>query len=78
MDGDAWGVVTINVFVPCRLLYLLERRTQSGAIGAVIGLYCEVISNIIMVVDWGVNLQNSKRVVASCMSLVDRLQEMAV
>ncbi len=57
---------------------MLEGGTQSGAIGAVGGLYCEVISNIIVVVIWDVILQNGKQVVVLCMSLIDRLQEMDV
>jgi hypothetical protein len=68
-----WGIIA-----PCGPTYLLEGGTQSGAIGVVVGLYCEVVSNVIIAVVWGVVLQNGKQVVALCMSLVDRLQEMDV
>ncbi len=62
--------------MPCGLTYLLEGRNQSGIIGAVVGLYCEVVRNAIaIVVVWGIVLQNGKWVVALCMLLVDRLQE---
>ncbi len=49
--------------MPCGQMYLLEGGTQSGAIGVVISLYCEIISNVIVVVVWGVALQNGKRIV---------------
>jgi hypothetical protein len=52
--------------VSCGLTYLLEGITESGAIGAVAGLYCEVISNSIVIVVRGVGLQNGKGVVGSC------------
>ena len=61
--------------MPCGLTYSLEQRTQSGAIGLVVGLYCDVVSDAIVVIIKGVVLQNGKRVVPLCMSLVDRLQE---
>ncbi len=59
----------------CGCTYLLEERTKSGAIGSVAGLYCDVVSNSIIVVVWGAVLQNGKQVVAVCMSLVDKAQE---
>jgi hypothetical protein len=49
--------------------------TEADASGSVAGLYCDVISNAIVVILWGVVLQNGKWVVALCMLLVDRLQE---
>ncbi len=77
MDGwcmgfgqNRWGIT-----VSCGLRGLLEEGTQCGIIGAVVGLYCEVIYNVIVIIVWGVVLQNGKRVVAPCMLLVDRLQE---
>jgi hypothetical protein len=81
MDGRCMGVGynRLGIDASCGLAYLLEGRTQSGAIGSVDGLlYCDVVSNAIIIAVWGVVLQNGKRVVASCMLLVDRLQEMDV
>jgi hypothetical protein len=77
MDRGCMGVGQNcrDIIVPFGLTKLLKGGTQSGTIGVVIGLYYEVISNVIIFVIWGIVLQNGKRVVASCMSLVDRLQE---
>jgi hypothetical protein len=57
------------------ITYLFKGRSESGAIVLVAGLYCDVISNAIVVIVWGVVLQNGKWVIALCMLLVDRLQE---
>ena len=54
---------------------MLEEKTESGTKFLVDGLYCDVVSNSIVVVIWGVVLQNGKWVVALCMLLGDRLQE---
>ncbi len=80
MDGCCTGVGQNHwgITAPCRLMYLVERGTQLGAIGVVVGLYCDVVCNAIVVIVRGVVLQNGKRVVALCMSLVDRLQELDV
>ncbi len=77
MDGGCLGggLNHLGIGASCGLTYLLEERTQSGAIGLVAGLYCDVVSNSIVVVIWGVVLQNGKWVVALCMLLGDRLQE---
>ncbi len=57
---------------------MLEERTEGGAASLVAGLYYDVVSNALVVVIWGVVLQDGKQVVASCMSVVDRSQEMDV
>jgi hypothetical protein len=68
----------LGISACCGLTCSLEERTESGTIILVAGLYCDVISNDIVIVVWGVVLQNGKQVVASCMLLVDKLQEMDV
>jgi hypothetical protein len=71
--GVGYNLMGIDVY--CGLTYSLEGRTESGTIGLVVGLYCDVVSNAIIVVVWGVVLQNGKQIVALCTSLVDRPQE---
>jgi hypothetical protein len=39
-------------------------------------IYCEAVGNVIIIVVCGVILQNGKQVVAPCMLLVDRSQEL--
>ncbi len=65
----------MGISASCGLTYLLEERTESGTVILVAGLYCDVVTNAIIVVVWGVVLQNGKRIVALFMTLVDRLQE---
>jgi hypothetical protein len=76
--GMGVGYICLGIDASCGLTYSLERRTESGTIGLVSGLYCDVISNAIVVIVWGVDLQNGKWVAVLCMLLVDRLQDMDV
>ncbi len=62
------GYNHLGIDASCGLTYLLEGKTESGTIGFVAGLYCDDVSNAIVVVVWGVGLQHGKQVVAMCMS----------
>jgi hypothetical protein len=44
-DRNRWGISA-----PCKLTYLLEGGTPSGAICGVVGMDCEVVSNVIVIV----------------------------
>ncbi len=72
----SWTVENrLGISAPCGLMYLLEVRTQSGAIGLFVNLHCDVVRNVIVIIVWGIVLQNGKWGVDSCISLMDRLQE---
>jgi hypothetical protein len=77
--GDEMGLVNHwSIAAPCGLTYYLEGGTRHGAIGAFVGLYCDVVCNAIVIVVQSVILQYGKRVVAPWMLLVDRLQELDI
>ena len=50
------GYNRLGLDVSCGLTYLLEGRSESDTIALVAGLYCDVFSNAIVVIVWGVVL----------------------
>ncbi len=61
--------------VPWKLKHLSDERTERGTAVLVAGLGCYVVCNVFVFIIQNAVLQDGKRVVASCVSLMDGLHQ---
>ena len=57
--------------MPWRFKYLSDEKTEWGTTVVVAGFDCHVVGNVFIVIVQSAIFQDGKRVVTSCMSLVD-------
>ena len=57
--------------VPWRFKHLSDERTERGTVVLVVGLDCYVVCNVFVFIVRSAIFQDGKRVVTSCVSLMD-------